>query len=172
MFKEYYETGNFVVLESGEEFQIQPVYLEQKTPPKELTHIVCNCLKQELQEQQHFETSEDLLGRCHKNSTQLLKQLHEHGYEPELIIGGMDIKGETPQTVKHAFELKQVHQWVEVDGFIVEICSEYSQGAKAGQPYISPRVPHLYVELERLSFEEWDEMGQPVIKMTNFSDYF
>lgn len=130
-------------------FDIYPLDSMRSKPPEKLTQVISECLKTQLEERGSSVNTRSLLGECHKNARNLFDHLYERGYNPDLIIGCNRSAGRAAGVRQSFKEIRNIHQWVEIDSYIVEICSEAS--SSTGKLYISKNKPSNYNEYIRLS---------------------
>ena len=148
---------------NGNVSEVYPVDRRER-PPEKITKIVGETLEEELNSQ-NFERPEQLLGRCNKNAVALLHKLHSAGYSPTLCVGVIPSLGNENGLVDAFENVKNVHQWVEVNGYIVEICTEATP--HSGNVYISERTPSNYQLYTELSYSEFSKLNVESINSNN-----
>lgn len=146
-------------------FDIYPLDLMRSKPPEKLTRVTSECLKTQLEERGSSVNPRSLLGECHKNARNLFEHLCGHGYNPDLIVG-CNLSAGQPAGVKQSFkEIRNIHQWVEVNSYVVEICSEAN--SSTGKLYISENKPSNYNEYIRLSKSQVHSLPVQYIQTDN-----
>lgn len=145
-------------------FDIYPLDITKQKPNEEYTKIVAECLKSEL-EKEGYTKSRDLLGRCHKNSVNLFKKLIDYGYKPNLVVGANTSAGPYKNIEQSFNNIKNIHQWVEVNGYITEICSEEPQSM--GKLYVSKRKPSNYSGYLNLDTKQYRQLNVNYITSKN-----
>lgn len=132
------------------QFDIHPLDMGRSKPPEKLARATSKCLKSELEQRSSGSVNPRyLLGSCHKNARNLFEHLCGHGYNPKMVIGCNTSAGK-PAGVRESFKrIKNIHQWVEVNSYTVEICSEANRST--GELYISQNKPSNYDEYIRMS---------------------
>lgn len=136
-------------------------------PPEELITLTGETLQEQLYKY-GYKNPEQLLGNCNTNSVALLSKLSANGYNPELCVGVISDLGNESGLIDAFQNIKNVHQWVEVDGYIAEICTESTPNT--GTVYISEKRPSNYSVYKRLSYSEFKELNVESINATNIEE--
>lgn len=144
-------------------FDIYPLNIGRSKPPEDLTKITSKCLKERLEKKNSVEPR-SLLGLCNENSVELMKKLKKFNYDPVLCVG-TEYDGNEKSIVDSFKNVRNVHQWIEVNQYILEICS-VANGC-TGHMYISQRRPSNYTIYHRLSYEQFQELGVKNIRTSN-----
>lgn len=144
-------------------FDLHPLDSERSKPPKDLTEITSKCLKKKLERKGSL-VPRSLLGLCNENAVYLMKKLKNSGYKPILCVGTG--KSGSEKSIVDAFKnVKNVHQWIEVNQYVLEICSVAS--GSVGHMYVSQRRPSNYNIYYRLSYSQFNQLGVDTIKPSN-----
>lgn len=155
----------WVVNTNESEYEIHPL---DEEPPEDLAKIIAECLEERLEEA-GVDFQDHLLGYCHKNSIALFRKLCSRGYSPKLKVGVITGR-DSESSIVDAFEnVKNAHQWVTVDGYIVEICSEGGTGV-SGNIYVSKRQPNNYKEYLSFTETEFNSLDIDCINADNIRD--
>lgn len=164
MFDIIQEDNQYISIYSENSVYSFPVYPKGKEQPTELIQISSSCLLDRLKSEGGTE-ARHLLGQCHKNSLILFDKLKQEGYTPVLCIG-VNNKAGSEESLKDAFtNVKNVHQWVRVDSYIVEICSESIDSF--GYMYISNTKPSNYTCYLEITPEEFKSLSVTEIREEN-----
>lgn len=145
-------------------FDIYPLNISRPKPPEEYVEITSKCLKDRLLSR-NSTSPRTLLGLCNENSVTLLKSLVRKGYNARLCLGVNKSAGEEISLVDAFKNTKNVHQWIEVGDYTLEICSEANQCS--GKMYISKRRPSNYKLYYKLTFSEFQSLNVNTIKVSN-----
>jgi hypothetical protein len=147
-------------------FKVYPLDLSRKAPPEKLTKHTANCLMNELDKRSGNPRPRSLLGCCHKNAMNLARYLSKKEYNPELHIGCNTGVGRTSEDIIEVFkQIQNVHQWVSINNYTVEICSEGSNSV--GQMYVSRRMPNNYKSIIKLTKEQFQNLNVDYITSNN-----
>lgn len=157
-FKMFESDQNYIVKHKDNSiyrFKVYPLDISKDKPKKEYVLIAAETLKSELQKEGYIKPR-NLLGRCHKNSVSLFKNLLNYGYNPKLVIGANTASGPYASITESFNNIKNIHQWVELNGYTVEICSESVQSV--GKLYVSDRKPNNYSKYIDLTPSEYKNL--------------
>lgn len=149
-------------------FDVYPLGLARGKPPEDLAKMVALCLKEQLESRGGSVNPRSLLGECHINSVSLLEKLSSKGYDPNLLLGWNSDAGSPKSLIEAYNKTKNVHQWVELGKYTLEICSEGTQSC--GQMYVSQLRPSNYQESITLSLSEYRGLGVEYITSKNIED--
>lgn len=148
-------------------FDIYPLDMSRSKPPKEYVEITSKCLKDRLISR-NSTSPRTLLGLCNENAVTLLKSLAIQGYDPQLCLGSNRSAGKENSLIDAFKNVRNVHQWVEVNNYTLEICSEGNRCS--GQMYISKRRPNNYKLYNKLSYSEFKSLNVNNIRVSNIDD--
>ena len=148
-------------------FDIYPLDLNRDKPPENFVRITSKCLKDRLISRNSTDP-QTLLGLCHENATILLKSLSKNGYDPKLCLGSNRSAGSDKSLIDAYKNIRNVHQWVEVNGYILEICSEANRCS--GKMYVSRDRPRNYNLYYKLTYSQYNNLGVDTIRTENIDN--
>lgn len=136
--------GTYIATDSNNyaySFEVYPKHRNFELP-KILTKIVAESLKERIISTGYNPKPRHLLGRCRSNAKCLFDNLRDRDYKPRLVVGCNKEFGSSKDSV-HSFKRdRNAHQWVEVNSYICEVCSE--SNCSRGKMYVSRRKPDNY----------------------------
>ena len=138
---------------SAYHFLIHPPRTKTTIPKRILTTVGQTSIQRINEVSASQPTPDSLLGECQYNSIDLAKNLAEDGFEPTVVSGSTQQDNIT--SLEDAYSKLCVHHWVEVNGYVVEICSEAPNST--GYIYISQDRPSNYVPYRQASLETLEE---------------
>lgn len=148
-------------------FDIYPLDMSRPRPPEEYVEITSKCLRDRLINR-NSTSPRTLLGLCNENSITLLKSLARKGYNAKLCLGVNKSAGREISLVDAFENIKNVHQWIELRDYTLEICSEANQCS--GKMYVSKRRPNNYKLYHKLTFSEFQSLNVNSIKVSNINN--
>lgn len=130
-------------------FSIHPHRTEMTVPERILTTVGQTAVQRINEVSASQPTPDSLLGECQYNSIDLAENLAEEGFEPTVVSGST--QKESVKSLKDAYSKLCVHHWVEVKGYVVEICSEAPDST--GHIYVAQERPENYIPYRQTSLE-------------------
>jgi hypothetical protein len=151
-------------------FKVHPLDLSRRPPPTRLTKETATCLRNEIEKRGQNPRPRTLLGSCHKNAMNLAKHLSRKGFNPVLHVGCNKAAGKTSNNLVEVFKnIRNAHQWVSVDGYTTEICSEAS--SSVGYLYVSSNFPSNYNSITKITSRQIENLDMEYISSRNIEEF-
>lgn len=166
------EKGLYQAINNDENIYSFDVYptdmMGRERPPSNLTIETAVCLRNEIEKRGSNPRPKTLLGTCHKNAQALMGHLSKEGYNPILNIGCNIGAGPAHGPIESFRNIRNAHQWVNVNSYTLEICSE-AVGCY-GRMYVSKRKPRNYEKYIRITQEDMQSFGFSHINAKNIDE--